>query len=181
MGHVARIPHVAKSADLSFLREISLLKDLEEPQLVALWPRLRERRLRKSEVLFREGDPGEEMFFIRTGTILVSKVVSGRVEQILSRLQAGDVFGEMSVFGDEPIRTATIQAENEASLFSLDRKSINEFIEANPKDAARLFQQLVVVLIRRLVQSSQLVSEVTRWGLEATGLDAERKSGGSSR
>jgi CRP-like cAMP-binding protein len=105
---------VAKSADLSFLREISLLKDLEEPQLVALWPRLRERRLRKSEVLFREGDPGEEMFFIRSGTILVSKVVSGRVEQILSRLQAGDVFGEMSVFGDEPIRTATIQAENEA-------------------------------------------------------------------
>ncbi len=90
---------MAKSADLSFLREISLLQDLEEPQLVALWPRLRERRLRKSEVLFREGDPGEEMFFIRTGTILVSKVVSGRVEQILSRLQAGDVFGEMSVFG----------------------------------------------------------------------------------
>jgi len=87
----------------------------------------------------------------------------------------------MSVFGDEPIRTATIQAENEASLLSLDRKSINEFIEANPKDAARLFQQLVVVLIRRLDQSSQLVSEVTRWGLEATGLDAERKAGGSPR
>ena len=41
--------------------------------------------------------------------------------------------------------------------------------------------ELVVVLIRRLLQSSQLVSEVTRWGLEATGLDAERKSGGSSR
>ena len=172
---------MAKPADLSSLREINLLKDLEEPQLIALWPRLRERRLRKNEVLFREGDPGEEMFFIRTGIILVSKVVSGRVEQILSRLQAGDVFGEMSVFGDEPIRTATIQAETESSLLSLDKRSINDFIEANPKDAARLFQQLVVVLIRRLVQSSQLVSEVTRWGLEATGLDADRKSGGATR
>ena len=31
------------------------------------------------------------------------------------------------------------------------------------------------------VQLSQLVSEVTRWGLEATGLDADRKSGGGSR
>src|SRR5439155_21409003 len=105
----------------------------------------------------------------------------GSVEQIWGRVQAGVVAGAMGGFGDEPIRTAAIQPENEASLLSLDRKSINEFIEANPKDAARLFQQLVVVLIRRIVQSSQLVSEVTRWGLEATGLDAERKSGGSSR
>jgi CRP/FNR family cyclic AMP-dependent transcriptional regulator len=129
-------------------------------------------------VLFREGDPGEEMYFIRSGTILVSKKVSGRVEQILSRLESGAIFGEMSVFGDEPKRTATIQADVETSLLALDRASINQFIEANPRDAARFFLEMARVLIRRLVQSSDLVREVTRWGLEATGLDAERKSGG---
>jgi CRP/FNR family transcriptional regulator, cyclic AMP receptor protein len=167
---------VAKPADIAFLRQVDLLRDLEEEQLIALWPRLRERRLRKGEVLFREGDPGEEMFFIRTGAILVSKKVSGRVEQILSRLEPGAIFGEMSVFGDEPKRTATIQADVETHLLALDRVSVNEFIDANPRDAARFFQEMVRVLIRRLVQSSDLVREVTRWGLEATGLDAERKS-----
>jgi CRP-like cAMP-binding protein len=145
---------------------------------VALWPRLRERRLRKGEVLIREGDTGEEMFFIRSGAILVSKKVSGRVEQILSRLETGGFFGEMSVFGDEAKRTATIQADVETSLLALDRESLNQFIEANPRDAARFFQEMARVLIRRLLQSSQLVAEVTRWGLEATGLDAERRSGG---
>jgi CRP-like cAMP-binding protein len=118
------------------------------------------------------------MFFIRSGAILVSKKVSGRVEQILSRLEAGAVLGEMSVFGDEPKRTATIQADIETALLALDRTSINQFIEANPRDAARFFLEMARVLIRRLVQSSELVREVTRWGLEATGLDAERKSGG---
>ena len=166
---------MAKPADIAFLRQVDLLRDLEEEQLIALWPRLRERRLRKGEVLFREGDPGEEMFFIRTG---VSKKVSGRVEQILSRLEPGAIFGEMSVFGDEPKRTATIQADVETQLLALDRVSVNEFIDANPRDAARFFQEMVRVLIRRLVQSSDLVREVTRWGLEATGLDAERKSAG---
>jgi len=145
---------------------------------VALWPRLRERRLRKGEVLFSEGDPGEEMFFIRSGAILVSKKVSGRVEQILNRFEPGASFGEMSVFGDEARRTATIQADVETSLLALDRESLNQFIEANPRDAALFFQEMARVLIRRLLQSSQLVAEVTRWGLEATGLDAERRSGG---
>lgn len=129
-------------------------------------------------MLFREGDPGEEMFFIRSGAILVSKKVSGRVEQILNRFEPGASFGEMSVFGDEAKRTATIQADVETSLLALDRESLNQFIEANPRDAARFFQEMARVLIRRLMQSSQLVAEVTRWGLEATGLDAERRSGG---
>jgi len=169
---------VAKPADIAFLRQVDLLRDLEEEQLIALWPRLRERRLRKGEILFREGDPGEEMFFIRTGAILVSKKVSGRVEQILSRLEPGAIFGEMSVFGDEPKRTATIQADVETQLLALDRVSVNEFIDANPRDAARFFQEMVRVLIRRLDAASDLVREVTLWGLEATGLDAERKSAG---
>ncbi len=129
-------------------------------------------------MLFREGDPGEEMFFIRSGAILVSKKVSGRVEQILNRFESGASFGEMSVFGDEAKRTATIQADIETALLALDRESLNQFIEANPRDAARFFQEMARVLIRRLLQSSQLVAEVTRWGLEATGLDAERRSGG---
>ena len=118
------------------------------------------------------------MFFIRSGAILVSKKVSGRIEQILNRFESGASFGEMSVFGDEAKRTATIQAEIETSLLALDRESLNQFIEANPRDAARFFQEMARVLIRRLLQSSQLVAEVTRWGLEATGLDAERRSGG---
>ena len=68
---------MAKPGDIAFLRQVDLLRDLDEEQLAALWPRLRERRLRKGEVLFREGDPGEEMFFVRSGAVLVSKKSAG--------------------------------------------------------------------------------------------------------
>ncbi|HKN47542.1 MAG TPA: cyclic nucleotide-binding domain-containing protein, partial [Candidatus Polarisedimenticolia bacterium] len=69
----------------AFLRTVSLFKDLAEPHLVSLTPRLRERKLKKGEVLFREGDPGQEMFLIRFGSVIISKPITGRVEQVLAR------------------------------------------------------------------------------------------------
>ena len=49
--------------------------------------RLRERDLRRRQILFREGDRGDEMFIVRRGTILISKAVTGKVEQVLVRVE----------------------------------------------------------------------------------------------
>ena len=98
---------MASRPDVAFLRQVPIFKDVDEQVLIALWPSLRERRLRKGEVIFREGDPGDELFVIFSGSVVVSKPVTGRVEQVLNRLGQGEVFGEMSVFGDEQKRSAT--------------------------------------------------------------------------
>jgi CRP-like cAMP-binding protein len=164
---------MAGHPEIGFLRGVPLFRDVDEALLLALGPTFRERRLRKGDVLFRSGDPGEELFLIKEGSILVSKPVTGRVEQVLSRLAPGEVFGEMSVFGDERHRSATCQAETETLLYSLDRESLSRFITGNPLTAAKFFQQMAQVAFKRLRDASDLVAEVTRWGLEATGLDVE--------
>jgi CRP-like cAMP-binding protein len=161
--------------EIEFLRRVPLFRDVEESVLLALWPSFRERRLRKGDVLFRAGDPGEELFLLREGSIVVSKPVTGRIEQVLARLVPGEAFGEMSVFGDERHRSATCQAEMDALLYSLDRHSLSRFIAGNPVTAARFFQHMAQVAFKRLRDSSDLVAEVTRWGLEATGLDVEHQ------
>jgi len=166
---------VASLPEIGFLRRVLYFKDVEEAVILALWPSFRERRLKKGDVLFRAGDPGEELYLIRDGSIVVSKPVTGRVEQVLSRLASGEVFGEMSVFGDERRRSATCQAEIDSMLYSLDRDSLNRFVAGSPLAAAKFFQQMAQVAFKRLRDSSDLVAEVTRWGLEATGLDIEHK------
>jgi CRP-like cAMP-binding protein len=135
---------------------------------------LRERNLRKGQVLLKEGEAGEEMFFVRRGTVVVSKAVTGPVEQVLARMGPGDFFGEMSLFDRAP-RSATIQADagNDVGLLVLDRASLESLIDANPRAAASFFHALVQVFIERLRTSTDLVAEVTRWGLEATGLDVD--------
>ena len=164
---------MASRPDIAFLRQVPLFKDVDESTLQVLWPRLQERWLRKGEVLFRAGEPGDEMFLIYSGSIVVSKPVTGRVEQVLRRMEPGEAFGEMSLFGDEQTRSATIQAETDVILLGLHRENLNEFIESNPRDAAKFFLQMIRISFQRLRDTSDLVAEVTRWGLEATGLDVE--------
>lgn len=166
---------MASRPDVTFLRQVPLFKDVDEPTLHALWPRLRERRLRKGEVLFRTNDPGDEMFLIFSGGVVVSKPVTGRVEQVLKHMAPGEHFGEVCVFGDEQTRSATIQAETDATLLSFHRDDLNRFIESNPRAAAKFFLEMARASFKRLRDTSDLVAEVTRWGLEATGLDVEHK------
>lgn len=162
-------------AGVDFLRRVPLFQDVEETVLRALWSSFRERRLRRGDVLFRIGDPGEELFLLKEGSIVVSKPVTGRVEQVLARIEPGEAFGEMSVFGDEQRRSATIQAETDSVLLGLRRDSLSRFIESSPKDAAKFFLEMVRFTFKRLRDTSDLVAEVTRWGLEATGLDVEHR------
>ena len=172
-ARAARGADLMGSPEIEFLRRVSLFQDVEESVLRALWPSFRERRLRRGDVLFRTGDPGEELFLLKEGSIVVSKPITGRVEQVLGRIEPGEAFGEMSVFGDERHRSATCQAEADSLLYSLDRDSLGRFIAGNPQTAARFFQHMAQAAFKRLRDSSDLVAEVTRWGLEATGLDVE--------
>ena len=159
-----------------FLRDVRLFQAFSDQDREAVARALREKSLRKGQILVREGDEGDEMFFVRRGALVVSKAVTPPVEQILARMGPGDFVGEMALFDREP-RSATIQADatSDASLLVLDRGSLEALIEANPRAAASFFRALVNVFIERMRASSNLIAEVTRWGLEATGLDVENR------
>ena len=106
--------------------------------------------------------------------MIISKAVTGNVEQVLARMSIGDFFGEMSLFDHAP-RSATLQAETEAVLLTLDRESVEHLARVSPRAAAAFFRSLLQVFIERLRDSGNLVAEVTRWGIEATGLDIESR------
>ena len=81
--------------------------------------------------------------------------------------------GEIVVFA--LYRSATISADNDAVLLVLDRAALAKLTEVSPRAAAAFFESLVLIFIERLRASGDLVAEVTRWGLEATGLDVETR------
>jgi CRP-like cAMP-binding protein len=163
---------VASDGVEHFLRDVRLFRQIAEPELRVLAGSLRERTLRKGQALFREGDAGDEMFIVRRGSIVISKAVTGRVEQVLARIGPGDFFGEMALFDHSP-RSATVQADSDSALLVLDRRALDVLTVDSPRAAAAFFHALVQVFIERLRASGDLVAEVTRWGLEATGLDVE--------
>ena len=94
---------------------------------------------------------------------------------MLARIGPGDFFGEMSLFDRSP-RSATVQSDSDVEpARARSRRGCARLTEESPRAAAAFFDALVQVFIERLRASGDLVAEVTRWGLEATGLDIEAR------
>jgi CRP-like cAMP-binding protein len=91
-------------------------------------------------VLFREGEPGKEMYVIQAGKIAVSKKVR-EVEKVLGTLSQGDFLGEMAIISNKP-RSATATVTETAKLLVIDSKTFEAMIRANTEIAVRMIKKL---------------------------------------
>ena len=91
-------------------------------------------------VLFREGEPGKEMYVVQQGRIHVSKQV-GDVEKILATLGPGEFVGEMSILNNKP-RSATATCADACRLLVIDAKTFEAMIRGNAEIAIRMIKKL---------------------------------------
>ena len=78
-----------------------------------------ERQFPKGQVIFRQGDSGEEMFVISRGRVRLTIGANGH-EREIAVLGPGEFFGELSLLSDIP-RTATAEAAEDATLLAIGR------------------------------------------------------------
>lgn len=83
------------------------------------------------QVIVREGDPGEALYIIKSGTV---KVTTTRADQDvpLARLGRGACFGEVALLSGRP-RTATVVAAEDCTLLCFHRHAIEAVLNAYPK------------------------------------------------
>ena len=108
-------------------------------------------------VIFREGDPASGVFFIASGQVRIGKGEGEgqvRFERFLATLEAGDVFGELSLLLDEP-RTAGALVTRPAELFKLDRAKFLGLLEARDELSWHLYQVLLQQASERLRDAVQ--------------------------
>ncbi len=94
----------------------------------------------KGTVLFREGEPGKEMYVVQSGRVNVSKK-AGDVEKILASLGPGEFLGEMSILNNRP-RSATATCAEDARLLVVDAKTFEAMIRGNAEIAIRMIKKL---------------------------------------
>jgi CRP/FNR family transcriptional regulator, cyclic AMP receptor protein len=103
------------------------------------------------EVLFREGERGEEMFVIQSGVVQILKKV-GDAERPLAALGRGEFVGEMAILNDKP-RTATAVALEDAKCLVIDAATLEQMIATNSEIALRLVKKLA----RRLDSADEMI------------------------
>jgi CRP-like cAMP-binding protein len=99
-------------------------------------PRDSTRQFAKDTMIFCEGEPGDELYIIQTGSVKIAKV-TGDNEILLAVLKPGDIFGEMALLESKP-RTACAIAYEDSVLLMVSRANFSRMVASQPQIVARL-------------------------------------------
>lgn len=109
------------------LKRIALLQAIDPAALERLAAVLEPREYVDGQPVFREGDPGDAVYFIASGMVRIEKRTgaSANSVKVLTILQPGDYFGEMALLDREP-RSASAVAAGPTGLFRLSTDAFSE-------------------------------------------------------
>jgi CRP-like cAMP-binding protein len=109
------------------LKGIALLKAMDAEALARLAAVVEERGFGDGQKVFAEGDPGDGMYFILSGAVRIEKQTgtSAGAHKTLAILEAGDYFGEMALFDQQP-RSASAVASGPTEILRLSTAAFSE-------------------------------------------------------
>ncbi len=137
--------------------EAALIEDLTSAEAQALGALMPLVRAEPGQVLIREGDLGDWMLLILSGTVDVTKATEHGEISRLAVIKQGAAVGEMSMLDAAP-RYATCTAIDTVEAGVLSRQCIARLIQDHPAAGAKLLVKLTQLLAQRLRNTSnQLV------------------------
>ncbi len=140
------------STDIEFalgaLRRCALFTAVDDPTLELCASSLRIRRYRKNETIFHQGDPGDSLYIIGSGSVkIVLPSPEGEEGAIIATLGRGDFFGELALLDGAP-HSATAVAIEASEAMVLRRDRFDDLVETQPQLRRALFAGLVGELRR---------------------------------
>ncbi len=132
-----------------FLRRVRLFEALEVPELAEILMLGVVREYAKEGVIFEEGSLGDSFFVIYEGAVRISKMFQHMGEEALTILGAGEFFGEMSFFDDEP-RSARVVAQEPVKLLEVKNADLKSHLATRPEVALKFLWAFSRTLSQRV-------------------------------
>jgi CRP-like cAMP-binding protein len=123
-------PTAARSK-LWYLKNDSLFGALTEQQMGMVGERTVVREIRRKEVLYLPGEPGDRIYLLKRGVVKISALPNDGREVILALLHKGEVFGEEAAIEDAP-RDHMAEAHEDALVCIITRKDFLEMLRTFP-------------------------------------------------
>lgn len=156
--------------DPSFFEKCSLTEELggEEREIFASL--VIPQTFKAKKIIIWEGVKDDKMYFVKSGRVIVSKKLKGKIEEVLIRFGPGDFFGELAVI-EHSARTATVEAEEDSELLIFESKKLDELEKKHPQIASKFYRALLLEMMKRLEKTTEKLQEAVIWGIEASSLD----------
>jgi CRP-like cAMP-binding protein len=88
----------------------------------------------QGQIIFREGDPGDQMYIVAEGQIDIMTD-----DQLLETVNPGGILGEMALIDDKP-RSATAVARTDCVLTLISRRHFLTLVERTPLFALQVMR-----------------------------------------
>jgi CRP/FNR family cyclic AMP-dependent transcriptional regulator len=135
------------------LGSVSIFSSLEEKELDLLLRATTTKRLEAKEMLFRKGDPGNQLYGILSGSLKVMVTGSDGKDVIFTLLGPGRIIGEIALL-DAEARSASAVAVERTELLTLHRRELIPFLEGHPRAAIGL-AGVLAAMVRRLSERAE--------------------------
>lgn len=159
----ARDPRAATSR-IDAVRGLPLFQHLSYKEQVSILSVVQNRVVQPNEVIVKQSDPGQEMFIIVDGDVIVE-----RDGVTIAELGAGGHFGEMSIVDDAP-RSASVRARTRTDLLVIGQAEMGGLMRLDPVLAVKILWTLVQALSGRLRLAS---AELIEFKLESPRNDSQ--------
>jgi len=113
---------------VKWLTSNALFTDLSQAQLDALAPSTRCVRFAKGETIIRQGESGDCLYQMITGTVEVSQTNAQGQKITFPKLGQHEIFGEMALCTKQP-RNSTVRALEESVLLEVERRDLQPLID----------------------------------------------------
>ncbi|MFQ5862541.1 MAG: Crp/Fnr family transcriptional regulator [Candidatus Brocadiales bacterium] len=113
--------------------------------------------LRQGDVLFYEGSPADEMYYVQSGTMNITKRVLNKSIK-LGEVGAGEFISERAVLGEGLPRAATAEAHTDCEVVMIDKKQCRKYGEALPPFVQNMLKRMAT----RLYQTNEMVVKMAR-------------------
>jgi HEAT repeat protein len=139
-GSMETLQTVSTMERILLLREVPLFGDLSPDDLKQIADIARERWYTGGAYLCREGEEGDEMFILVSGSV---KIVwqTAHSEKVLATRRAGDFIGEMAII-ESGRRMATVRADEDVRALAIDGSAFKAILRDRPEVALGVMRGL---------------------------------------
>jgi hypothetical protein len=123
------------------LRRVPLFAGLEPEDLQRIASVAMERDYPAGTPLVRQGDVGDELIVLVTGSVRVLQTSDGGEERFIRRYSAGEHIGELAILRDRP-RVATVMAEDDVRGLVLGGDGLRAILRERPEAAMAMLATL---------------------------------------
>lgn len=149
----------AKANAFAQFRRNRLFDGLEPQLLEMIQPEVTIRQLKRGEVVYNEGDPGDSLFLVGAGSVKISKHGRRGQEETVGFVHSGSFFGEIAMLDDKP-HSATATAAETTVLAEVKEETFQHILELAPSKLHMNFLRAVTERLRSV--NSYFISDVMR-------------------